>query len=169
MQDLDDEALRELLPALRHFALWLSRDASNADDLVQSCLERALSQWNSRRPEGSLKSWLFTILYRQFIDGRRRAGRFQRFIDVFRDEPELEPSAEDTVMARSALESFGQLSADQRALLLMISVEGFSYQEAAQALDIPIGTVMSRLSRARQAYRQLTEGETPTMPLRRVK
>jgi len=169
MQDLDDQALRELLPALRRFALWLSRDASNADDLVQSCIERALTKGASRRPEASLKSWLFTILYRQFIDGRRRASRFQRLMDVFRDEPELEPSAEDTVMARSALESFGQLSADQRALLLMITVEGFSYQEAAQALDIPIGTVMSRLSRARQAYRQLTEGETPTMPLRRVK
>jgi RNA polymerase sigma-70 factor (ECF subfamily) len=169
MQDLDDQALRELLPGLRRFALWLSRDASNADDLVQSCIERALTKGSSRRPEASLKSWLFTILYRQFIDGRRRASRFQRLMDVFRDEPQLEPSAEDTVMARSALESFGQLSADQRALLLMITVEGFSYQEAAQALDIPIGTVMSRLSRARQAYRQLTEGETPTMPLRRVK
>ncbi len=169
MDALDDETLRELIPALRRFALWLARDAANADDLVQSCLERALSRWGSKRPAGSLKSWLFTILYRQFVDSRRRASRLQRFVEVFSDEPQLEPSAEDTVMARSALESFGQLSADQRALLLMISVEGFSYQEAAQALDIPIGTVMSRLSRARQAYRQLTDGETVTTPLRRVK
>jgi len=74
MQDLDDQALRELLPALRRFALWLSRDASNADDLVQSCIERALTKGASRRPGASLKSWLFTILYRQFIDGRRRAA-----------------------------------------------------------------------------------------------
>lgn len=170
MAQIDDRELRELLPSLRRFALWLSRDPGGADDLVQSALERALSRWSSRRPEASLKSWLFTILYRQFIDGRRRAGRFQRFFGAAAvEEEDFEPSAEETVIARSSLEAFGKLSADQRALLMMVSVEGFSYQEAADALGVPIGTVMSRLSRARQAYRRLTEGETPAMPLRRVK
>ena len=168
MAQIDDRELRELLPSLRRFALWLSRDPNSADDLVQSCIERALSRWSSHKPGASLKSWLFTILYRQFIDGKRRASRFQRFFGTVQEE-DFEPSAEETVMARSALEAFGQLSADQRALLMMVSVEGFSYQEAAEALDVPIGTVMSRLSRARQAYRKLTEGETLTMPLRRVK
>ncbi len=168
MAQIDDQELRELLPSLRRFALWLSRDPSGADDLVQSSIERALSRWQTRKPGASLKSWLFTILYRQFIDGKRRASRFQRFFGTVQEE-EFAPSAEETVIARSALEAFGKLSADQRALLMMVSVEGFSYQEAADALDVPIGTVMSRLSRARQAYRKLTEGETPAMPLRRVK
>ena len=64
---LDDEALRELIPMLRRFALWLARDVHAADDLVQSTLERALSRWTSRRDDASLRSWLFTILYRQFL------------------------------------------------------------------------------------------------------
>ena len=170
MAQIDDRELRELLPSLRRFALWLARDGASADDLVQSALERALSRWSSRKPEASLKSWLFTILYRQFIDGKRRASRFQRFFGAaVEQEEDFEPSAEDTVIARSSLEAFGKLTADQRALLMMVSVEGFSYQEAADALEVPIGTVMSRLSRARQAYRKLTEGETPAVTLRRVK
>ncbi|HEX7817587.1 RNA polymerase sigma factor [Dyella sp.] len=168
MNRIEDDDLRELLPALRRFALWLARDASAADDLVQTCMEKALSRWTSRREE-ALKPWLFSILYRQFVDDKRRARRWGRLLDAFgwNDEPQ-EPSAEDTYAARSALASFEQLSDDQRAVLLMVTVEGLSYEETAAALDIPIGTVMSRLSRARKAYRELT-GETAGISLRRVK
>jgi RNA polymerase sigma-70 factor (ECF subfamily) len=169
---LSDQELRELLPRLRRFALWLTREPSAADDLVQNCLERALTRWSSRDPAASLKSWLFTILYRQFIDSRRRAGRFQKLMEVFSgggEEEAAEPSAEDAVIASTSLEAFSRLSPDHRAILLMVTVEGFSYQETADALQVPIGTVMSRLSRARLAYRALTEGETPTPALRRIK
>lgn len=169
MRDVDDDELRALLPGLRRFAISLTRDTSTADDLVQSCLERTLSRWRTKRPEGSLKAWLFAIMYRQFLDSRRRGTRFQRLLDAFSARVDSTPSAEDTVIARSSLEAFDKLSADQRAVLLLISVEGFSYQEAAQALDVPIGTVMSRLFRARHAYRDLTEGEPIAAPLRRVK
>lgn len=72
----DDDQLRELLPRLRRFALWLTRDIHAADDLVQSTLERALSSGSGRRDDASLRSWLFTILYRRFIDGKRSAKRY---------------------------------------------------------------------------------------------
>jgi len=155
---IDDDELRALLPSLRRFALWLARDAGDADDLVQACLERALSRGSTRRTDASLKAWLFAILHRQFIDSRRRAGRFQRLLAVFTDEREAAPSAEDTFVARSSLEAFASLGTDQRAVLLLVTVEGLDYREAAQALGVPVGTVMSRLSRARAAYRKLIGG-----------
>lgn len=83
-----DDALRELMPRLRRFALWLTRDPSSADDLVQGTLERALSRWSKRREEASLRSWLFAILYRQLLDGRRRAQRHARLLRLLRMEDE---------------------------------------------------------------------------------
>jgi len=82
MHPINDDDLRELLPALRRFALWLARDPAAADDLVQTCMEKALSRWASRR-DGDLKAWLFSILYRQFIDEKRRAKRWGRLFDAF--------------------------------------------------------------------------------------
>ena len=165
---LDDDALRELIPRLRRFALWLARDVHAADDLVQSTLERALSRWTSRRDDASLRSWLFTILYRQF---RRQAQREALRVAAWRirdDDDAHWPSAEREFAARATLEAFGRLSDEQRSLLLLVAVEGFTYQEVADLLDVPIGTVMSRLSRARQALRQLSDGE-PAPSLRLMK
>lgn len=169
MNPINDDDLRQLLPALRRFALWLARDAAAADDLVQTCMEKALSRWASRR-EGDLKAWLFSILYRQFLDDKRRAKRWGRLLDAFGwHDGAREPSAEETYAARHALGSFDQLSDDQRAVLLMVTVEDLSYEDTAAALGIPLGTVMSRLSRARKAYRELTGDNNPTTALRRVK
>jgi RNA polymerase sigma-70 factor (ECF subfamily) len=167
---LDDDQLRELLPRLRRFALWLTRDVHAADDLVQSTLERALSRWSSRRDNASLRSWLFTILYRRFLDGRRSAKRYAWLLGRIKDDDEPHwPSAEREVAARSMLGAFGKLNDEQRSLLLLVAVEGFSYQEVADLLDVPIGTVMSRLSRARQALRRLGDGEMPAPSLRLMK
>ncbi|MDB5979739.1 MAG: hypothetical protein JWQ69_754 [Pseudomonas sp.] len=168
MNDIDDQ-LRELLPRMRRFAVWLTRDPSSADDLVQSSLEKALSRWADKRPEGDLRAWLFSILYRQFVDAHRRSRRYSRMLELFtggRDD-HYEPSVERTVVAQSTLEAFGQLNTEQRALLLWVSVEGLSYKEVAEILDVPVGTVMSRLSRARQALRQLSDGEI-TLPSLRI-
>src|SRR3546814_18092715 len=77
MNPIDDDELRELLPSLRRFALWLARDPADADDLVQACMERALSRWSTRRGDGSLKAWLFAIAHRQLSEQRRRAGRWR--------------------------------------------------------------------------------------------
>jgi RNA polymerase sigma-70 factor (ECF subfamily) len=169
MSDLNDEELRALLPGMRRFAASLTRDASAADDLVQSCLEKTLSRWHTKRPEGSLKAWLYAIMVRQFLDGRRRAGRVRRLLEAFGVRVEDGRPGEEAVIARSSLGAFDKLSADHRAVLSLVSVEGLSYQEAAQALDVPIGTVMSRLSRARDAYRALTEAEPAPARIRRVK
>ena len=164
-----DEQLRELIPRLRRFALSLTRHASNADDLVQNCLERALGSVADKRPDGDLRAWLFTILYRQFVDNHRRSRRYARMLEFFTGRDDTQPSTERTVLAQSTLEAFEQLNPEQRALLLWVSVEGLSYKEVAEILDVPIGTVMSRLSRARNALRQLSEGEINRPALRRLK
>lgn len=164
-----DEQLRELIPRLRRFALSLTRHASNADDLVQNCLERALGSVADKRPDGDLRAWLFTILYRQFVDNHRRSRRYARMLEFFTGRDDTQPSTERTVLAQSTLEAFDQLATEPRALLLWVSVEGLSYKQVAEILDVPIGTVMSRLSRARNALRQLSEGEITRPALRRLK
>src|SRR5450830_994434 len=129
-QDFSDDDLRELLPRLRRFALSLTRHENSADDLVQSCLERALSRNSRRQQEGDLRAWLFQIMYRQFLDGQRRAKRYAGLLSLFgRSEEELAPSAEAVAMSRAALQDFSKLQPEQRALLLLVSVEGLSYQE----------------------------------------
>lgn len=164
---IDDE-LREQIPRLRRFAYWLTRDPEDADDLVQSTLERALSRWESRRDATALKPWLFSILYRNFLSARRRSRRYASMLERF-SQPEEHPSAEREFAAQSALEALQRLSSEQRSLLLWVSVEGLSYQEVAEILDMPIGTVMSKLSRARQALRRVLDGETRTPNLRVLK
>ena len=164
-----DEQLRVLIPRLRRFAVSLTRNPSNADDLVQMCLERALAKWNDKRAEGDLRAWLFAILYRQFVDAHRRSRRYARMLEFFTGRDDAQPSAERSVIAQSSLQAFDQLTTEQRALLLWVSVEGLSYQQVADILGVPTGTVMSRLSRARQALRQLSDGEIPRPPLRILK
>ncbi len=164
-----DEQLRELIPRMRRFAVSLTRNTSSADDLVQAALERAIKRWADKRIEGDLRAWLFSILYRQFLDAHRRSRRYARMLDFFTGRDDVQPSVERTVMAQSALQAFDQLNAEQRALLLWVSVEGLSYKEVAEILDVPVGTVMSRLSRARQALRQLSDGEIANPALRILK
>ncbi|MDZ5605381.1 sigma-70 family RNA polymerase sigma factor [Pseudomonas sp. RP23018S] len=173
MHELDDHQWRDLLHRLRRFALGLTRHAASADDLVQATVERALSRRSQQRDPQQLRAWLFTILYRLFLDGKRRERLHARWLTWFgHGEAEAYASADDpqaTLLAQADLHAFARLPSEQRALLLLVSVEGLSYKEAAQALEIPIGTVMSRLSRARAALRALTE-DTPRPPaLRRLK
>ncbi|WP_339528408.1 sigma-70 family RNA polymerase sigma factor [Pseudomonas mucidolens] len=164
-----DEQLRELIPRLRRFAVSLTRNAASADDLVQACLERALVSWGDKHAEGDLRAWLFSILYRQFLDAHRRSRRYARMLDFFTGRDDAQPSVERTVLAQSTLQAFDRLNTEQRALLLWVSVEGLSYKEVAHILEVPIGTVMSRLSRARQALRQLSDGEITSPSLRILK
>ena len=164
-----DEQLRELIPRLRRFAVSLTRNSSSADDLVQSTLERAIVAWADKRIEGDLRAWLFSILYRKFLDAHRRSRRYARMLEFFTGRDDVQPSVERTVLAQSTLQAFDQLNTEQRALLLWVSVEGLSYKEVAEILKVPIGTVMSRLSRARQALRQLSDGEMTGPALRRLK
>jgi len=160
-EDIDGQ-LRAVLPRLRRFAQWLCHDPVAADDLVQATLERAISKWGDRRDPEALRAWLFAILYRRFIDSRRRARRYAWLLDRFRPETH-QPSVEGEVEANATLRALSRLPAEQQHLLYCISVEGLSYRELAEMLDVPIGTVMSRLSRAREALRKLSE-EAPSTP-----
>ena len=157
------------IPALRRYAWALLRDETAADDLVQDCLERALSRWQLRRRDGNLRAWLFAILHNRFISDRRRDKR--RGIPLPLEEGNDAASASDTesgVTRRDLLEALALLPEEQRAVVLLVGVEDLSYEDAARALGVPIGTVMSRLSRGREKLRRYIEGERPTM-LRRVK
>ena len=166
----DDYArlLEEQIPALRRYAFALVRDHDAADDLVQDCLERALSRWYLRRPGGDLRAWLFTILRNLYVSAYRTRKRRDVWTTIDETQSSIEPEQEAGLQARDVLAAIDQLPEEEKSLLLLISVEDLSYEQAARVLAIPVGTVMSRLFRARQRLRTVMEdGHTPV--LRRVK
>jgi RNA polymerase sigma-70 factor, ECF subfamily len=152
------------IPGLRRFARALLRgDQDRADDLVQDSLERALSRWHQRRPDGNLHSWIYTILYNCFLTDRQRRLRRKVWNGslaaiVEEDLPRIDGGQEGMLAYRDLLRGFAKLPEDQRAVLLLIGVQDFSYAEAARILGVPIGTVMSRLSRSRERLRQYMDG-----------
>ncbi|HEY4582746.1 MAG TPA: sigma-70 family RNA polymerase sigma factor [Lysobacter sp.] len=161
----DDDALRALIPRLRRFARTLARDPAAADDLVQATLEKALTRAAGRRDDAALQPWLFSILYRRFVDDRRRAARWSRISRLLAAPDAPGPATPEQVHdARASLSALARLPEDQRALLMLVSVEGLAYRDAAEVLGIPVGTVMSRLSRARRALRAINEAGAPAAP-----
>jgi RNA polymerase sigma-70 factor (ECF subfamily) len=166
----DDRArlIEEQIPALRRYAFALVRDHDAADDLVQDCLERALSRWYLRRAEGDLRAWLFTILRNLYINAYRARKRRGIGTEIEEAQSSIAPEQESGLQARDVLAAIDQLSEEQKSLLLLVGVEDLSYEQAARVLAIPIGTVMSRLSRARQRLRMLMEDGCAPL-LRRVK
>ncbi|CAI8897972.1 RNA polymerase sigma factor [Kosakonia quasisacchari] len=168
MQLTDDE-IRQVMPHLQRFALWLTRNPHSAEDLVQSCLMKALTRSPDNHGERSLRAWLFAILYRQFIDGERRKRRYMKILAFFTGEEAISASTESLAMADDTLAVFATLPTDYRVILLLVSIEGLSYKEVAQTLDIPTGTVMSRLSRARKLLHEKLDGTATPLPLRRLK
>jgi RNA polymerase sigma-70 factor (ECF subfamily) len=169
------ELLEPLIPALRRYARSLLRDRTAADDLVQDCLERAIAHWNQRRVDGDTRRWVFTILHNLAMTELKRRSTRSSDIDVESAENWLStpPSQEDGLHHRALLRALGALPEDQRAVILLVSIEDLSYADAAKILDVPIGTVMSRLSRAREKLLKSIR-ETPAEPagrshLRRVK
>jgi RNA polymerase sigma-70 factor (ECF subfamily) len=161
--------LEQQIPALRRYALGLSRDHHTADDLVQDCLERAVSRWFLRRQDGDLRAWLFTILRNLYISSRRSQTR--RGVSVALEDfiaSDGYPDPEARLGARDILAALDQLSEEQKSILLLVGVEDVAYDEAARMLNIPIGTVMSRLSRARQRLRAILETGQSSL-IRRVK
>jgi RNA polymerase sigma-70 factor, ECF subfamily len=166
--------LEAYIPGLRRFARALLRgDCERADDLVQDTLERALSSWRLRRVEGELRGWLYTILYNRFLSDRERRKRrsaYRALGAIVDDEvPGVEGGQHSALEYRDFLRAFATLPAEQRSVLLLIAVEDLSYEEAARVLGVPIGTVMSRLSRGRERLRRLTgNGVDVTFRHRRV-
>ncbi|MFL5022329.1 sigma-70 family RNA polymerase sigma factor [Microvirga tunisiensis] len=161
--------LEPQIPGLRRYAWALLRDCEAADDLVQDTLERAISRWNQRR-DGDLRAWLFAIQRNLFINGlRRRKARGTRVgEEALNDVPAPGMSPESHAGLHDVLKGLDALPEEQRSILLLVGVEDLSYEQAAQVLDIPLGTVMSRLSRARARLRDFMETGRGAV-LRRVK
>lgn len=144
------------LGALRRYAVSLTRNKHDAEDLVQETLTRAFEQRHQLRAENNVRGWLMSILHNVFIsDWRRRRGPAgeQVRLDELSDAV-VGPSQEHAVRLMQIQRAFMHLPADQRAALHLVTVEGLSYQEAADALKVPVGTLMSRLARARAALRE---------------
>lgn len=162
--------LEPQIPALRRYAWALLRDHEAADDLVQDTLERAISRWGQRRHEGDLRAWLFTIQRNLFLNGlrQRKARGIQVGDEALNDVQAPGTNPESHLGLRDVLAGLDALSEEQRSLLLLVGVEDLSYEQAAKALGIPLGTVMSRLSRARARLRKFMENGRSTA-LRRVK
>jgi RNA polymerase sigma-70 factor, ECF subfamily len=164
-------AVEAHIPALRRFARILLRgDRERADDLVQDCLERALADWHKRQPDCELRGWLFTILFNRFVtDHRRRQREFRhRSLDELEEAevPGSDGARERTLACRDLLRVFVELPQAQRTVLLLVGVEDFTYEETAGILGVPIGTVMSRLSRGRERLRRyMNEGRPSQRPL----
>ena len=152
------------IPGLRRFACALLRgDRQGADDLVQDCLERALSSWHLRRAKGDVRGWLYTILYHRFLTEKHRRGR-RGVPDQPLEAAEAELRGVDggqhwALEQGDLLRAFAALPEEQRSVLLLIGIEDLSYEQASRVLGVPIGTVMSRLSRGRERLRHHMSGD----------
>ena len=147
------ELLEEQIPRLRRYARALTRNPSIADDLVQDCLTRAVAKQHLWQPGTDLRAWLFTILHNQHVNYVRSSSNKGVFVDLERLASALpiEPNA----MPSLELRDLRKLPIEQRAAILLVGLEGMDYEDTARVLNVPIGTVRSRLSRGRSELRKL--------------
>ena len=153
------QRLVDLIPRLRRYARALVNDRASADDLVQDTLERAWAKLHLYRRGTDLRAWLFTVMHNVHVNKVRSA----RATDPLDDEmPELAQRAAqgDSLVVRDLDRAIARLPDEQRAVLLLVTLEEMSYDQVAHALGIPIGTVMSRLSRAREKLRAMMLGQS---------
>lgn len=159
--------LIEHLPRLRRYARALTEDVTRADDLVQDTLERALLKLDLWQPGTDLRAWLFTLMHNLFINQIRSHRPPDSALDEALDIP-VSGGQMEALGARDIHAALARLPHQQREVMLLVGLEQFAYVEAAQVLGVPVGTVMSRLSRARERMRQMLAGE-PVVQLRVVK
>lgn len=166
------QQLLAAIPRLRRYARSLVFDASAADDLVQTTLERALAHWHQFDQQRDILVWTLSIAHNAFMDERRRDKRMALVEpSEARDVVDALPAVGNDIGLRLDLvAALGKLPIEQRQPLLLVTLEQLSYAECAEVLRIPVGTVMSRISRARAALRDLLEGRAPgaARGLRRV-
>ena len=151
--------LIEHLPRLRRYARALTGDVNRADDLVQDTLERALAKLDLWQPGSDLRAWLFTLMHNLFVNQIRVRRPQETVMEDALDEP-VSGGQMEALAARDIHAALARLPEEQREVLLLVGLEQFGYAEAAQVLGVPTGTVMSRLSRARERMRQMLAGET---------
>ena len=157
--EMFERELAQLLPRLRRFAHALSRDPAQADDLTQMSLERALRSRDQWQPGTRLDSWLYRIMRNLWIDTVRARGRREKYeappeeADLVGEDPR--EALDASIEVKRAMRAMQRLPDEQREVVALILVEGFGYREAAEMLDLPIGTVSSRLVRGRTALLQM--------------
>jgi len=162
------ERLVELIPRLRRYARALVGERASADDLVQDTLERAWAKLHLYRRGTDLRAWLFTVMHNVHVN-KVRATRPTDNLDDEMPELALRAPQGDALVVRDLDRAIALLPGEQRAVLLLVTLEDMSYEEVARALEIPIGTVMSRLSRAREKLRVLMLGQAAASKLKLVK
>jgi len=157
------------IPRLRRYARALTRDVTRADDLVQSCLARAVAKQHLWQPGTDLRAWLFTILHNQHVNDVRRSVR--EGVNVAVEEVAsvltVQPNAFATLQLRDLEAAIEKLPQEQRQVILLVGLEGMRYEEVAAILQVPVGTVRSRLSRGRDQLRRLMDmddEERPSLP-----
>jgi RNA polymerase sigma factor (sigma-70 family) len=162
------QEITALIPPLRRWARVLTRDVIAAEDLLQDCLTRALEKIHLWAPGSDLRAWLFTMLYRRHISHIR--GRLQHdHVEVHDLHPSLvgPPNQPARLQLRDLQRALAKLPEEQRSVILLIGLGGMGYEEAASVVNIPVGTVRSRVARGRESLRQVT-GLFPTRhPTRR--
>lgn len=151
--------IEQEIPRLRRYARALTRDVNAADDLVQDCLTRALSKVHLWQRGTDLRAWLFTILHNQYVNHVRRAVREGSAVGLSDGEPLLttSPNQGKRLELRDLDRAIAKLPEEQRAVLLLVGLEGMRYEEVAEVLGVPVGTIRSRLSRGREMLRQLMD------------
>jgi RNA polymerase sigma-70 factor (ECF subfamily) len=155
------------IPRLRRYARALAGDSHRADDLVQDTLERALTKFHLWRHGSDLRAWMFTIMHNVFIN-QLKARRELALDDAVEDGLQSAPQS-DPLELRDLDTALRRLPVEQREVLLLVGLEQLSYAEASQALGVPVGTVMSRLSRGRERLRALMSGTATVTSLKAVK
>lgn len=154
-------ALLDVLPHLRAFARSLTRNRDQADDLVNDAIVRAISASRQFTPGTNFKAWIFTILRNLFYnEGRKRHSRFASLDDLTVNEPSVGASQEASLEFRDFRRAFWRLNPDQREVLILVGASGLSYEEAAAVCDCRIGTIKSRVSRARADLKRMLDDGT---------
>ncbi|WP_242127086.1 sigma-70 family RNA polymerase sigma factor [Sphingobium sp. Sx8-8] len=166
----DSPDIRDDLAAMRRYARSLTRDDQDADDVVQDALLRAIERQETYQPDRNRRRWLLAIVHNVFFSAKRReaseARRNSRFAETLTDQ--LEPGQEEHARLAEIARQFAAMPEHHRAVLHLTAVEGLSYQQAAETLDVPVGTVMSRLSRARATLREREQGQRGAGGLRLI-
>jgi RNA polymerase sigma factor (sigma-70 family) len=161
--------LLSCLPSLRRYARALVGDRNGADDLVQDTLERGWRKLATRRRDGDMRGWLFTIMHNLHIDQYRKPAMVTEELDDNTNFQAVSGDHTQGLQLREMDRALAMLPVEQREILLLVGLEQMPYEQVAATLDIPIGTVMSRLSRARERLRQALDGAATVSPLKVVK
>jgi len=166
---MDSHQILEHIPRLRRYARALLGDRYAADDLVQDTLERAWNKFHLWRPGSDLRAWLFTIMHNVFVNQvRSKRSEIEKTMEEL-PVVAVRATQSDSLEIADVERALRALPDEQREVLILVAIEEMTYDEVSRALAIPIGTVMSRLSRARERMRRLIAGVQPAVPFKVVK